>query len=530
MRVAIGLLVGSAALVWGDSARARSMWAGQAASGAGIAVLYASFFAAHIRYHLIGTEAAFAAMGLVTLVAGILAIRRGSKILAVLGTVGGFLTPYLLSTDEDHPIALLLYVLALDVGVLAVARKRAWHWLSLMGLAGSALLYAGWAYAHLDSAKLPYALGAAIVVSALFVFGQRERAATDAAPGLDEFGRATRALAAMAPFLVALATVGDRKLALSPVILVAYLLILITLAFYVSRQTDTEALVPVAGAMAILCLVFRAGSDLFPALRVETLLLFYCVPLALFLGWILSRESAAAGVYRVGAAIGLFGTYVILARVLDIEPGRPPVLPLWLFVAAGATGLIAIGTILLSGAWILAAQGLLFLALLTLATRFQSSRLPEFLPLILIPGAVFWALPFLSSRWRADRLAWFSAGIAPVAAFGALFALAKPVWGTDRLGIASIVLGALSFVALRRTLALDTGDPRRASVHHRPLRRGDAAVPDGRDPHPPGQRVDHGRLGARGRGAGVAVDARAASRRWSRSPARSPARSSRAWS
>ena len=37
------------------------MWAGQAASGAGIAVLYASFFAAHIRYHLIGTEAAFAA-------------------------------------------------------------------------------------------------------------------------------------------------------------------------------------------------------------------------------------------------------------------------------------------------------------------------------------------------------------------------------------------------------------------------------------------------------------------------------------
>ena len=310
----------------------------------------------------------------------------------------------------------------------------------------------------------------------------------------------------------------------------AYLLILIALAFYVSRETDTEALVPVAGAMAILCLVFRAGSDLFPALRVETLLLFSLVPLALFLGWILSRESAAAGVYRVGAAIGLFGTYVILARVLDIEPGRPPVLPLWLFVAAGATGLVAIGTILLSGAWILAAQGLLFLALMTLATRFQSSRLPEFLPLILIPGAVFWALPFLSSRWRADRLAWFSAGIAPVAAFGALFALAKPVWGTDRLGIASIVLGALSFVALRRTLALDTGDPgeRRfttALFGAVTLLFLTAAIPILLDKEwiTVAWALEAAAL------AWLSTRVRRAAR-WSRSPARSPARFSRAWS
>ena len=37
-------------------------------------------------------------------------------------------------------------------------------------------------------------------------------------------------------------------------------------------------------------------------------------------------------------------------------------------------------------------------------------------------------------------------------------ALARPVWGTGRLGIASVVLGALSFVALRRVLTMP-GDP-----------------------------------------------------------------------
>src|SRR5262245_10199408 len=233
MRVAIGLVVGSAALVWGDSLRARSMWAGQATSGAGVAVLYASFFAAHTRYQLIGTTVTFALMALVTVVAGLLAVRRKAFILAVLGLIGGFLTPYLLATKEDHPIGLLAYVLLLDVGILAVARKRSWGELPLLGLAGSAMLYAGWSAAHLNAEKLPYALAAAILVGSLFVFGTRDDAKK--LPHGD-WRRAAPLLGAMAPFLVAMAVSLTRSLDVSPVFLVVYLIILSVQADFVGRE------------------------------------------------------------------------------------------------------------------------------------------------------------------------------------------------------------------------------------------------------------------------------------------------------
>src|SRR5262249_52120535 len=245
----------AAALVWGDSLRARSLIAGQATSGAGVAVLYASFFAAHTRYHLLGTTPTFAAMALVTVVAGLLAVRRKTFILAVLGLVGGFLTPYLLATNEDHPIALLAYVLLLDAGVLAVAHRREWASLPLLALAGSGILYAGWSAAHLNAAKLPYALAAAIVVGSAFVFGTREVAKKDHE---GEWRRAAPILGAMAPFLVAFLVSGSRILDVAPVFLVMYLLILSVQAWWVGRAVEVP-LAPAAAVISMTSLILRVA-------------------------------------------------------------------------------------------------------------------------------------------------------------------------------------------------------------------------------------------------------------------------------
>ena len=454
MRVAIGLIVGSAALVWGDSLRARSMWAGQATSGAGVAVLYASFFAAHTRYQLIGTTVTFGAMALVTVVAGLLAVRRKAFILAVLGLIGGFLTPYLLATKEDHPIGLLAYVLLLDVGILAVARKRSWGVLPLMGLAGSAMLYAGWSAAHLDASKLPYALVAAILVGTLFVFGTKEEA-RGLAPG--DWRRAAPILGAMAPFLVALAVAPNRSLEVSPLFLVGYLILLSVQAAFIGRESRVP-LVPVAALVCVFSLVFRVGPDLFPTHRDTTLLLYELIPLTFLLLWLLRRDPQETSGEWVGAAIALLGSLVVIFHVMDVEPRSEPILMLWLYAAAHAAGLLVLGGVLRSGAWVLASQGYMLVTLLTLSTRYQNARLSEFLPPILVPIVVYWALPFVSERFRGDRLAWLSAGIAPVAHFVFLYSLAKPVWGTGSLGIASVALGALAFVALRRVLKMP-GEP-----------------------------------------------------------------------
>ena len=83
-------------------------------------------------------------MLMVTALAGVLALRYQAVAIAALGLFGGFLTPILLSTGEDHPWFLFGYILALDVGALALARMRSWLPLETFSFIGTALIYAGW--------------------------------------------------------------------------------------------------------------------------------------------------------------------------------------------------------------------------------------------------------------------------------------------------------------------------------------------------------------------------------------------------
>ncbi len=450
-RVAIGLLVGAAALLGGDFLRARAEWAGHATSGAGVAILYASLFAAHARYQLLGTPMTFGWMAFVTLVAGVMAVRRQAFVLAVLGLLGGFLTPYLLSTKEDHPLGLLAYVLLLDLGMIAVARRRGWLSIRLMMLVGSAALYAGWAAAHLNAEKLPYALAAAILVAGLFLFAKPEG---EGDPDRRDLARAIVILAIAGPLLLAVVVAPQPQLALSPTFLVSYLLVLSGGAVFVSRRTEFSPLVPIAAGFCVLTLTLRVGKDLFPPERAETLLLFALVPAAFFLLWWMRRGSDPSAVFRTAAAITLFGMLPILFRILEVELGQEPIALLWLYAFAHAAGLLAIGTSLGSGAWVLSSQALLFFSLLSLTGRFAQPRLSEFLPFLGIPILLFWILPFLSPRLRRDRHSWLSSAAAPVVHYPVVYVLAKPAWGAGPLGAIAVLFGVAALLALRRAAAL----------------------------------------------------------------------------
>ena len=448
-RVAIGLLVGAVALVGGDSVRARAQWAGQATSGAGVAILYASLFAAHARYELLSTPATFAGMILVTVTAGLLAVKRDAFLLAVLGLLGGFLTPYLLSTHEDHPIALFGYVLLLDLGVLAVARQKAWPGIRLLALVASAVLYAGWAATFLDGVKVPYAMAAAAVLASLFAF-PRPGAAEEEETQKRDLARAIPLLALAGPLLLTLVVSSRTALAVSPAFLVGYLLILGAGGALVSQRLDFAPVVPIAAGFSVLALTLRVDAHLFPERRVETLALFGLVSAAYFCFWLFRRESFSAPVLRTAAAIALAGSLPIIFQVAAVEPQREPIAALWIFAFAHSLGLLWIGASLLSGGWILGAQVVLYIALLCLCGRFQNPRLHEFLAPILIPTLLFWSLPFLGDRFRADRLSWLSAAVAPLIHYPILYVLAKPTWTAAPLGAAAVVFAAASLVALRR--------------------------------------------------------------------------------
>lgn len=112
--------------------------------GGGIAALYLTTFAASQIYDLIGPVPAFGFMMLVTILAGTLSLLYDTKWLSVLGLIGGFLTPLLLSTGRDNQLALMSYMTLLNGGILAIAAFKQWTVLNYLGFGFTWLLFSGW--------------------------------------------------------------------------------------------------------------------------------------------------------------------------------------------------------------------------------------------------------------------------------------------------------------------------------------------------------------------------------------------------
>jgi uncharacterized membrane protein len=126
----------------------------QGLTGGGIGIFYLSVYAAFGFYHLIPQAAAFVFMILVTIAGVALAVRYDALPIAVFATLGGFLTPFLLSTGVDNQVALFTYVLLLNLGVLAVAYFRNWHVLNYQGFIFTVITFSAWAIRFYETSKL----------------------------------------------------------------------------------------------------------------------------------------------------------------------------------------------------------------------------------------------------------------------------------------------------------------------------------------------------------------------------------------
>lgn len=123
-------------------------------SGGGVLILYLTIYAAYDFYQLIGQPVAFALMAGVTALAVLLSARLDALPVAILGLVGGFLTPLLLSTGRDNQVGLFSYVALLDAGVLALAYFKRWRSLNFLSFIATVLMTLGWAVAHYAREKL----------------------------------------------------------------------------------------------------------------------------------------------------------------------------------------------------------------------------------------------------------------------------------------------------------------------------------------------------------------------------------------
>lgn len=143
-RVGIILLAGTGLLAAGMRMLGkRYHLLGQGLIGAGLAAFYLSVYAAHHWYQLIEMAPAFALMAVITVGTGGLAVRTNSLLIAILGILGGYGTPVMLSTGEVNFVGLFSYVLVLGCGVLGVSFKKNWHLLNYLSFACTYVLFFG---------------------------------------------------------------------------------------------------------------------------------------------------------------------------------------------------------------------------------------------------------------------------------------------------------------------------------------------------------------------------------------------------
>src|SRR5262249_44659674 len=102
----------------------------------------------------------------VTLLGVLASVVSSRQITAVLTVIGGLLTPVLLTVEQPDERNLFVYLLVLDLLVLALARFRAWPALARVAWIGTALLVAA---ALAREPDLPHPLTRLTLLSALFV-------------------------------------------------------------------------------------------------------------------------------------------------------------------------------------------------------------------------------------------------------------------------------------------------------------------------------------------------------------------------
>lgn len=132
MKITLATLLGTALLVAGEVLRKKTFATAQGASAAGVAVLYAAFLAGTVLYKdIFSPTTGFALLCLVTAAAIVLSLRQGI-IVAIIGLIGGFFTPYLIGHYSAEPSRLFLYMILLQGALAFVTQKRNWKGLAFL--------------------------------------------------------------------------------------------------------------------------------------------------------------------------------------------------------------------------------------------------------------------------------------------------------------------------------------------------------------------------------------------------------------
>jgi len=128
-------------------------------AGGAMAVFYFTIAYAFHQYQLIGQQAAFIIMIVITAFAVVLSLLYDRLELAILAVIGGFITPFLVSTGQNNYVALFTYLCILNTGMMVLAYFKKWPAINSISLIFTVIIFGGWLASRLidsDNKTFPY--------------------------------------------------------------------------------------------------------------------------------------------------------------------------------------------------------------------------------------------------------------------------------------------------------------------------------------------------------------------------------------
>ncbi|MBX3421620.1 MAG: DUF2339 domain-containing protein [Pirellulaceae bacterium] len=169
-RVAIGELFGAGLVVFGcrywlaEWRRFASMLL-----STGIVVIYLATYSAFGLYQLLSQQHAGIFLVILVIESMLAAVFCRSALIGLIAVVGGLATPLLMHSDRDLYSSLFLYLLTLNLGVLAASIMQRWRAVASVAFVGTHLIYMAWYAGNYHPEKLAWALGFQLLLFTMYL-------------------------------------------------------------------------------------------------------------------------------------------------------------------------------------------------------------------------------------------------------------------------------------------------------------------------------------------------------------------------
>jgi len=116
---------------------------------------FTTAFAFH-EYHMWSQSLTFGVMIIITALAVSLSLLYNRMELIIMATIGGFITPFLVSNGSGNYVALFSYLIILNVGLVIIAYFKEWRIVHFIAFLFTQLIYITWLHNYSEISSFPF--------------------------------------------------------------------------------------------------------------------------------------------------------------------------------------------------------------------------------------------------------------------------------------------------------------------------------------------------------------------------------------